>query len=259
MIGVATQLFSNNQRPWGAFIDNYNVYSDIPRWLSISLYLWLTSRYLKEMKKIPADANSYTPALLNWLQLFIRIFTTFQFIWLLYLIPYSIPRYSNKLQDWVDWYPVYVPLAILIYWLGIKGYIVSHQPLFQRNTVTTSLLPASVIEQAVLELTKAMVTDKLYLNPELTMSVLAAHVSLPSKTISTTLSQHFGKNFNEFINEYRVRAILEKMQHEKYRQQTIASLAYDCGFNSLSTFQRSFKAVTGITPREYLFKKTGGQ
>jgi AraC-like DNA-binding protein len=255
VIGVLTHQFSNNPRPWGIFIDTYNVYSDIPRWLSISLYLWLTIRYLESMKKIPDDAKAYTPALLNWLRLFIRFFTAFQFIWLLYLIPYVIPRYSNKLQDWVNWYPVYVPLAILVYCLGIKGYLVSHQPLFQRITGTTPVLPDSVIENAVHELTKAMVTDNLYLNPNLTLSILAAHVSLPSKTVSTVLSQHFHKNFNEFINEYRVHAILEKMQQEEYRLQTIASLAYDCGFNSLSTFQRSFKSVTGVAPRDYLLKK----
>jgi AraC-like DNA-binding protein len=145
--------------------------------------------------------------------------------------------------------------------LGIKGYLISHQPLFQRYAGTTPVLPASVMEQAVSELTTAMVTDKLYLNPDLTLSILAAHTSLPPKTISAALNQHFHKNFNEFINEYRVQAVLGKMQHEEYRRQTIASLAYDCGFNSLSTFQRSFKSVTGITPREYLLKKipTTGQ
>jgi AraC-like DNA-binding protein len=256
MIGVLTYQFRNNPQPWGVFIDTYNVYSDIPRWLSVSLYLWLTNQYLTSIKKIPANAQDYTPALLNWLRLFIRVFAAFQFIWLLYLIPYVMPRYSNKLQDWVGWYPVYVPLAILIYWLGIKGYIISHRPLFQRNTGATLLLPAGVMEQAVSELTKAMVTGKLYLNPDLTLSILAAHISIPPKTVSAALNQHFHKNFNEFINEYRVQAIREKMQHEEYRRQTIASLAYDCGFNSLSTFQRSFKSVTGVTPREYLFKKS---
>lgn len=255
--GVLTHLFKNKPQPWGTFIDTYNVYSDIPRWLSVSLYLWLTSRYLASIKKMPANAQTYTPALLNWLRLFIRIFAAFQFIWLLYLVPYVIPGYSNKLQDWVGWYPVYIPLAILIYCLGIKGYIVSHQPLFQRNTGTTLVLPAAVMEQAVSELTKAMVTGKLYLNPDLTLPMLAAHTSLPPKTISAALNQHFHKNFNEFINEYRVQAIREKMQHEEYRRQTIASLAYDCGFNSLSTFQRSFKSVTGVTPREYLLKVSG--
>lgn len=254
--GVSMQLFSNTPAPWGRFIDTYNVYSDIPRWLSVSLYLWLTYRYLMDTKTAPADSQTYTPALLRWLRLFTGAFIAFQFIWLLYLVPYVIPQYSNQLQDWVAWYPVYVPLAILIYGLGIKGYIVSHQPLFKRNTATTFAMPAGVIEQAVSELTKAMVTDKLYLNPNLNLSIVAAHISIPSKTISTALSQHFRKNFNEFINEYRIEAIREKMQHEQYRNQTIASLAYDCGFNSLSTFQRSFKSVTGVTPREYLLKKS---
>ena len=204
-----------------------------------------------------SNTSPFTPDLLEWLQLFIRVFAAFQIIWLLYLVPYVIPRYSNKLQDWLHWYPVYVPMAILIYWLGIKGYLISHRPLFfQRNAGTTQALPPDIMEQAVLALTKAMVTDKLFLNPDLTISILAAHTTIPPKTISAAINQHFHKNFNEFINAYRVEAIREKMQQESYRNQTIASLAYDCGFNSLSTFQRSFKSVTGVTPREYMLKKT---
>jgi AraC-like DNA-binding protein len=254
--GVLMYQLPNKPARWAAFIDNYNVYSDILRWFTLSLYVWLTIRYLAGIKRMRSAPLAYTPDLLQWLQLFIRVFAAFQIIWLLYLIPYVIPRYSNKLQDLLHWYPVYVPLAILIYWLGIKGYLISHQPLFsQRSTETMQAIPSDIMEQAVSALTKAMVTDKLYLNPDLTVSVLAEQTTLPAKTISAVLNQHFHKNFNEFINAYRVDAIREKMQQEAYGNQTIASLAYDCGFNSLSTFQRSFKLITGITPREYMLKK----
>ena len=100
--------------PGDMFIDQYNVYSDIPRWLSISIYLWAANKYLKsQLHPIP------------WLKQFVKIFTVFQVIWLCYLIPYEIPRYSNRLMDLFNWYPVYIPLSILIYWLGIKGYLAS--------------------------------------------------------------------------------------------------------------------------------------
>jgi AraC-like DNA-binding protein len=256
VIGVLTHQIRNNPSPWGLFIDTYNVYSDIPRWFSLSLYLWFTARYLAKMKNASHGAIQHQPGLFKWLQQFVRVFGILQLIWFLYLIPYVIPRYSNKLMDWVGWYPIYVPLAILIYWLGIKGYLMLHRTLpFQRNTGSTTVLPVSVAEQAMVALTKAMETDKLYLDPNLTVSVLAAHTGLTSKSISAVLNQHLHKNFNEFVNEYRVQAIKERMQQEGFRHLTIAGLAYECGFNSLSTFQRAFKTITGVTPKEFLSKK----
>ena len=256
VIGLLTHQLQNNPGPWGLFIDTYNVYSDIPRWFSVSLYLWFTARYLAKMKNASHDSMQHQPGLFKWLQQFVRVLGIFQLIWFLYLIPYIIPRYSNKLMDWVGWYPIYVPLAILVYWLGIKGYLISHRPLsFQRNTGSTTVLPAEVAEQAVAALTNAMEADKLYLDPNLTVSVLATHTGLTPKSISAVLNQRLHKNFNEFVNEYRVQAITERMQQEESRQLTIAGMAYECGFNSLSTFQRAFKTITGVTPKEYLSKK----
>jgi AraC-like DNA-binding protein len=256
VIGVFTHYLRNNPSPWGLFIDTYNVYSDIPRWFSLSLYLWFTARYLAKMGKVPNAVAAHQSGLFKWLKQFVLVFGIFQLIWFLYLIPYVIPRYSNQLMDLVGWYPIYVPLAILIYWLGIKGYLISHRPIpFLRNTGSTTVLPVAVAEEAVVALTKAMETDQLYLDPNLTVSVLASHTNLTPKSISVVLNQHLNKNFNEFVNEYRVLAITKRMQQEEFRHLTIAGLAYECGFNSLSTFQRAFKTIMGITPKEYLSKK----
>jgi AraC-like DNA-binding protein len=256
VIGVLTYQFRNNPGPWGLFIDTYNVYSDLPRWFSLSLYVWFTARYLAKMKTASPDAVQHQAGLFKWLQQFVRVFAIFQVIWFLYLVPYVIPQYTDKLLGSVGWYPIYVPLAILIYWLGIKGYLIAHRSAAAlRNIGSATVLPVAVAEQAMAALTKAMETDKLYLDPNLTVSLLATHTSLTPKTISAVLNQHLHKNFNEFVNEYRVQAITEKMQQAAFRHLTIAGLAYECGFNSLSTFQRAFKTIKGVTPKEYLSKK----
>src|SRR6185369_13295086 len=105
-------LLKYNPAPWGLFIDDYNVYADTPRWLSLTIYVWLSFRMIRA-----AGQNTGNEVTTKWLRQFIIVFLVFQAIWLLYLIPYIIPAYSNKLLDAVDWYPVYIPLAIMIYWL----------------------------------------------------------------------------------------------------------------------------------------------
>ena len=109
------RVLPNKPGPAGAFIDDYNVYADIPRWLSITIYLGLSARYLAGRPRVP------------WLLQFVRVLLAFQAIWLVYLVPYVIPRYTNLVLNTFDWYPLYVPLAIIIYALGIKGYIMAQR------------------------------------------------------------------------------------------------------------------------------------
>ena len=248
VIGMLTGLIGNHRWHLGYFIDIYNVYSDIPRWISLTCYLVLSFRYVTA-GRIKAE----TPQLiyqLQWLKQCIAVMMAFQVIWLLYLIPYVIPKYTDKLLGAVDWYPIYVPLAILIYWLGIKGYLVMkyQQVTLKNNSVK---LPAAVLDQTILALKKAMEKDAVYLNPDLNLAMLSKYTGIPAKTISAVINQHLNKSFNEFVNEYRVEAFKEKVQQPKMNSLTFAGIASECGFNSQATFQRTFKQVTGLSPSEF--------
>jgi AraC-like DNA-binding protein len=251
IIGIITKLVKNNPGPWGQFIDDYQVYADIPRWLSITIYVWLSHKYLLAYKTShPAGLNGQAINF-KWLKQLVTVFIIFQSIWLLYLIPYVIPKYSNKLVDTLDWYPLYIPLVFIIYWLGIKGYIV--QAAMKKKIIPASnTLSEEIIQQTSEALIKAMETDKLFLNPELNVSVLAQQIAVPQKTISAVLNQHMQKSFNEFVNGYRVEAFKEKICQPGMEQLTIAGVAAECGFNSQATFQRTFKEITGLSPSAYL-------
>ena len=53
------------------------------------------------------------------------------------------------------------------------------------------------------------------------------------------------KNFNDFINEYRIREVTRKMQDPAYDSVTLLGIAFDSGFNSKTTFNRTFREMTG--------------
>jgi AraC-like DNA-binding protein len=243
--GLIFKFLPKHDASWGHFIDQYDVYSDIPRWFSISIYLWVANKYLKTLSHpIP------------WLKQFVRMFTVFQVIWLCYLIPYVIPRYSNKLLDFFDWYPVYIPMSILIYWLGIKGYLVSQAQNENHRSRKTSPLDKQLSESLVDRLKKVMEEEKLWMDPGLNLSMLSNHTGIPVKTISAVLNQHMNKSFNEFINSYRIAAIKSRLLSSTNKNLTIAGLAYECGFNSQPTFQRAFKSIQGESPSEFLLKNS---
>ncbi len=180
----------------------------------------------------------------------------FQAIWLLFLVPYVIPGYTNWMLDTFEWYPIYVPMAILIYWMGIKGYLVSQQQTIadkKSSGVLTALSP-ELIQRVIAALINAMEEGKIFLNPGLNLAAMSAATGFTQKTISSVLNQHLQKSFNEFVNEYRVNAFKEKMLEPSMNNLTIAGIAAACGFNSQATFQRTFKELTGKSPSE--FRKT---
>jgi len=245
LIGVIAGLL-NGKHDYhiGVFLDDYNQYADIPRWMSLTVYLALATRYMRQ-RGSGLDPTSRQAAR------FLRVFWAFDIFWLLFLIPYELPKIGDAMIARVDWYPLYLPLVIIIYYLGVKGYFITYHVSEKR---AGAHIPKERVGQMVAALRKAMDEDRLWLNADLNLSGLAQHCGAAPKLLSTVLNQHMDTTFNEFVNGYRVGAVKKKMLEPESRQLTIAGLAYECGFNSLPTFQRAFKAATGMSPKEYMVK-----
>ena len=91
-----------------------------------------------------------------------------------------------------------------------------------------------------------------YKNPSLTLNDLAKPLETTPRQISQVVNQGFGMNFNDYINQMRVEAMIELLNENKQERFTLLSLALECGFNSKTTFNRSFKKFTGQTPVQFL-------
>jgi AraC-like DNA-binding protein len=94
--------------------------------------------------------------------------------------------------------------------------------------------------------------EKIYEDPELSLTQMAKQLKTNPSILSKTINQGFQLNFNDFINNYRIEAVKEKLQAGEQKTQTLLGIAYDCGFNSKATFNRAFKKVTGTSPKEWL-------
>ena len=82
---------------------------------------------------------------------------------------------------------------------------------------------------------------------------LAKRIGVPAYKLSRTLNTFYGKNFSDFINQYRISYIKEHLKNEAYLQNyTLESLALQAGFASRSGFYKAFNKVEGITPKAYL-------
>lgn len=100
-------------------------------------------------------------------------------------------------------------------------------------------------------LEKCVEKEKIYLNPKLSLNDLAMAVGTNRSYISSYLNQR-GKTFYDYINEYRVQEacrIIEAMTVKE--KQTMNDVALQSGFNSISSFNRYFQKMVGISPKQY--------
>ncbi len=96
-----------------------------------------------------------------------------------------------------------------------------------------------------------MTREQPYLDPDLSLSDLARHLHLNPVQLSQVINTGVGKNFNDFINEYRVVEFQRQLHDPLKGHLSFLGLALDCGFNSKATFNRAFKKITGQSPKEY--------
>ena len=227
----------------GDWIDTYNTYIDIPRWISLVIYLWLSYTFWKQLSQAEKETASA-----KWAKRFLIGFMVFSVIWLLHLIPYSIPAVSRYVLGAVGWYPVYIPLVVLVYWLGINGYIIGYKTLSKSSV---SSLSKTDIDHTVTALKTLMEEEQWFLNPTLKLQEVVTQTGIPQKTISAVLNQHLGKSFNEYVNTYRINEFKKRLLDPSDAHLTITGIAFECGFNSQATFQRVFKSLTGQSPKAF--------
>lgn len=161
------------------------------------------------------------------------------------LVPYLI----SWPFEWSYYYPVEILLVIFLYWIAIVGY--SKLKVIQIANSRPKPISAGQEAETLALIGKSMEEDKLYLNPELNLAILASQTGIAPKTISLSLNQLAGTNFNDYVNSFRVEAFCQEIQKDENSKLTLIGLASQCGFNSPATFQRTFKKMKGVTPKVF--------
>lgn len=102
------------------------------------------------------------------------------------------------------------------------------------------------------DLTLLMETKKVFKNEELSLAELARLLQVHPNSLSQVINTYEKKNFYDYINTLRIeefKALVTKKENQQY---TLLSLAFECGFNSKTAFNRNFKKITGSSPTAYL-------
>ncbi|MFW5883584.1 MAG: helix-turn-helix transcriptional regulator [Verrucomicrobiota bacterium] len=82
----------------------------------------------------------------------------------------------------------------------------------------------------------------------LNLGMVAREVGLSRERLSRLFHESLGITFSDYLNLVRLQHCRERLRRGA---QTIADIAFSCGFQSLSQFNRRFKAAENLTPREF--------
>lgn len=129
-----------------------------------------------------------------------------------------------------------------------------NQVTIQEETATKKppLLDAETAEAYKSRLLQFIEEEEPYLSPNLTLRLLAEQVEIHPNQLSWLLNERLGKNFNDFINYYRVERFKSLVTNPSNSHISLIGLAYESGFNSKTVFNTFFKKEVGMTPKEYM-------
>lgn len=255
--------------------------------ISMILYFIISLRYYKLYKKLMVQVISYADTVLfKWVKNFLFAFLLMQLLQVFfYVASFAFPALDSYIGSW--WF--FFSFAVIFYYIAITGYsnsietkvpfklnLITYKPslllqnFYPENNTATFIEDAEIIEIENGETEKKpdidlldewkskisvlMESEKIYEDPELSLTQVAKQLKTNPSLLSKIINQGFQLNFNDFINNYRITAVKEKLQAGEQKSQTLLGIAYDCGFNSKATFNRAFKKATGFSPKEWLEK-----
>jgi AraC-like DNA-binding protein len=215
------------------------------------IYLVFTFRWINSVKNNFRNVQYIIPisSRIKWLK---ELFYCFSLFALTLLVLYIFVLYKGK----------YDPLTNYTYTLITSGiiYFISYKLVFNPELVNPDFtqkyraymeFEGKDGEKYLQKLKSLMNEEKVFNNPGLKLSLLAEQLGLPSHQVSKLINEKFGKSFNDFVNEYRVKEFIKRLNNAEYRSYTIYGIALDVGFNSKSSFNTAFKKITGKIPSEY--------
>jgi AraC-like DNA-binding protein len=170
------------------------------------------------------------------------------------------------LDYWQDWWGNLVGV-VLIYYVSIAGYAQiqpGHRLTFRvaesvvplvEKPVGESAMPVPLSAELLVirdRLLTYMTTERPYLDPDLTLADLARRLKTSPALLSQAINVGVGRNFNDFVNEYRVEGFKQQARDPANAHLSLLGIALDCGFNSKATFNRAFRKFTNQSPGEFL-------
>jgi len=234
------------------FIYAFKVYNTFPQ-------------YLSKLREHYSNIQVFAPGWLLWLLAgFVALYVMADVAMLLSIIGYAYYHtvfilFMIALVLSVAYFGIFMAPLVSRNKEGMLVLTILSQQLITGEKTLQTMVPAKAETETCKKDLKPLIEklrlyiqhEKPYLNPELTLTDLAVALSTNTNYLSKAINETFGVNFNTYINQLRVKKVIEMMQ-DKNEQYSIWGLGQQAGFYSRSAFINAFKKETGKSPNEYM-------
>jgi len=218
-------------------------------------YIFKSFLRINKYKKKLYKQFSYTESIdFKWLKNLILITSSVWLILGIFAFMFKKLHTEINIQD-----IVLISASIAIFIIGYFGFLRTdvffNKELHEKKNGNNKIekkknnIPDENTEKLIKRIKDFMKEEKPYLESKLSIKQLADLLSVQTYQLSNVINDYLDKNFFDFVNEYRVNEVKKQMQENK--NYTLLAIAYECGFNSKSSFNRIFKNFLGLTPSEY--------
>jgi AraC-like DNA-binding protein len=191
---------------------------------------------------------------LNWLKRIIRSFKIyFSLVFLVLITDMLFIKLTT--EDYYFYftrfyyYPFFIGISLMTYWIGIEG--------FRRKdstdiTYTKPLDPKRLaqLEQVINDLQGIMRDKQVFKDPNLSLNKTADILHIKPYILTQALNEVLQTKFNDYVNACRIAEVQSLLLKPEKRKHNLLTLAFEAGFNSKSSFNRSVNKQLGISPNE---------
>lgn len=173
---------------------------------------------------------------------------SFIYFWVLitHLLGLWLPTtYSDRMGLLGNYMTLILFFSIVISLFQVSSSNKSKTPSESRSSASSDDYKQSQIIQEFME------KNKPYLNPGLTLDRFSDQISLSPRQVSAAINRCFKRNFQEYINRYRIEEAKRLLKDENYSELTVVQIGVLSGFNSKATFNRLFKSFVSMSPSAY--------
>ena len=152
----------------------------------------------------------------------------------------------------IGFIPVYILGAVFFSFLiYIFSYLLLKRHVFNLEKYSNTAMTQEASAQLLQQIKELFEVKEIYLDSTISVKAVAENLSVSPREVSQVINESVQMNFSEFVTYHRIAKAKVLLADPGYWQQKIESVAYDCGFGNVTSFNLAFKADTGLTPSQY--------
>ena len=224
--------------------------------ISVSFYLYISYKLILKFSKTELHQLSYNQKTVPYIKLLLTAILIFVVLWCISFTNYYAFNYFNK---YFNYQSMWVSASLLMYVIGF--YSLTQPSVFRMpiaNTYNNTIeekknrLTPKEIEILKHKINEQIINHKIYQKHDLTLLHLSNLIKTSPNNLSWLLNNIYDKSFYEYINEYRIKDFIKEIENNQHKNHTLLAIAEGVGFNSKSTFNKSFKTIMNTTPTSYI-------